>query len=85
MHAVCFVSVSFHYCIFLSNILLLSPIFHCTASLIVREAGGVVVDPTGSDFDVMRRRVLCGSSTALIKELLPTLTHVDYESEGVYV
>jgi len=62
---------------------------HCwdmaAASLIVVEAGGVVVDPTGSDFDVMRRRILCGSSTDIVKELLPILTHVDYDSEAVYV
>ena len=53
------------------------------ASLIVREAGGVVVDPTGGNFDVMKRRILCGSSSALISRILPLLTHVDYESEAV--
>jgi len=62
---------------------------HCwdmaAASLLVREAGGVVVDPTGSDFDVMRRRILCGASNDLVKELLPIISHVDYDSEGVYV
>jgi len=60
---------------------------HCwdmaAASLIVREAGGVVVDPTGGNFDVMKRRILCGSSSALISRILPLLTHVDYESEAV--
>ena len=60
-------------------------LFFGAASLIVVEAGGVVVDPTGSDFDVMRRRILCGSSTDIVKELLPILTHVDYDSEAVYV
>lgn len=62
---------------------------HCwdmaAASLIVREAGGVVVDPTGCDFDVMKRRVLCGSSSSLINRIVPLLTHVDYESEAVYL
>ena len=55
------------------------------ASLIVREAGGVVVDPTGSEFDVMRRRILCASSASLAAQLTPMLTHVSYESEGIYV
>jgi inositol-phosphate phosphatase / L-galactose 1-phosphate phosphatase len=31
------------------------------ASVIVTEAGGVVLDPTGAPFDVMCRRVLCGT------------------------
>eukprot|EP00892_Ulva_mutabilis_P009945 jgi/Ulvmu1/7322/UM035_0111.1 len=31
------------------------------SSLIVTEAGGTVLDPTGAPFDVMARRVLCGT------------------------
>ena len=31
------------------------------ASLIVQEAGGLVLDPSGSEFDVMARRVLAGT------------------------
>jgi len=62
---------------------------HCwdmaAASLIVTEAGGVVSDPTGCDFDVMKRRVLCGSSSSLVNSIVPLLTHVDYESEAVYI
>ena len=37
--------------------------------LIVREAGGVSIDPAGGPFDVMSRRILCASSTELAQEL----------------
>lgn len=37
--------------------------------LIVREAGGVCIDPAGGPFDVMSRRVLCASSMELAEEL----------------
>lgn len=60
---------------------------HCwdmaAADLIVREAGGVFLDPSGVDFDVMKRRVLCCSSQELARQLVKLLVHVDYESEGV--
>ncbi|VDK43797.1 unnamed protein product [Anisakis simplex] len=52
------------------------------ASVIVNEAGGVVVDPTGTKFDVLGRRVLCASSSELAKELSSMLTHVEYEREA---
>lgn len=38
--------------------------------LIVREAGGVCIDPAGGPFDVMSRRVLCASSMELAQELV---------------
>ncbi|KAJ8668713.1 hypothetical protein QAD02_010376 [Eretmocerus hayati] len=38
------------------------------ADLIVREAGGVCIDPAGGDFDPLSRRVLCASSAELAKE-----------------
>lgn len=31
------------------------------SSIIVKEAGGLVLDPSGAAFDVMARRVLCGT------------------------
>lgn len=37
--------------------------------LIVREAGGVCIDPAGGPFDVMSRRALCASSMELAQEL----------------
>ncbi|KAG7191174.1 hypothetical protein KM043_013970 [Ampulex compressa] len=41
--------------------------------LIVREAGGVCIDPAGSHFDVMSRRVLCASTMELAQELSSVL------------
>ncbi|XP_075161186.1 inositol monophosphatase 1-like [Haematobia irritans] len=46
----------------------------CAGDLIVREAGGVVIDPAGGDFDMMSRRVLAASSIELAKEIAKTLT-----------
>lgn len=37
--------------------------------LIVREAGGVVIDPAGGKFDVLSRRVLCAGTKELADEL----------------
>jgi len=37
--------------------------------LIVREAGGVSIDPAGGPFDVMSRRTLCASSMELAQQL----------------
>lgn len=42
--------------------------------LIVREAGGVVIDPAGGPFDIMSRRVLCASSQELANQLSKLLT-----------
>ncbi|XP_068142054.1 inositol monophosphatase 1 [Drosophila tropicalis] len=41
----------------------------CAGDLIVREAGGVVVDPSGGKFDIMSRRVLAASSPQLAHEI----------------
>ncbi|XP_055845653.1 inositol monophosphatase 1 [Episyrphus balteatus] len=42
--------------------------------LIVREAGGVVIDPAGGEFDMMSRRVLAASSMELAQEISKNLT-----------
>ncbi|XP_065090473.1 inositol monophosphatase 1-like [Ochlerotatus camptorhynchus] len=42
--------------------------------LIVREAGGVCLDPAGGPLDLMSRRVLCASSQALADKVIPLLT-----------
>lgn len=42
--------------------------------LIVREAGGVVMDPTGGPLDIMSRRVLAASSKELAEEISKNLT-----------
>lgn len=48
---------------------------HCwdmaAGAIIVREAGGVVFDTTGGEFDVMSRRVLCAASEELAKQVVP--------------
>ncbi|VDN82423.1 unnamed protein product [Brugia pahangi] len=53
------------------------------AGIIVKEAGGVLLDPTGkSEFDIMGRRVLCTSTPELARAIKSTLTHVEYDKEG---
>lgn len=37
--------------------------------ILVREAGGVCIDPAGGKFDVLSRRVLCGSTLDLVQEI----------------
>ena len=58
---------------------------HCwdmaAAALIVREAGGVVVDPSGSDLDVMSRRLLCAASAELVKTISQRLVHLTLERD----
>ena len=41
--------------------------------IIVREAGGVCIDPDGGPFDVMSRRVLCAATMELAQELVQIL------------
>ncbi|XP_046401315.1 inositol monophosphatase 1 [Ischnura elegans] len=42
--------------------------------LIVREAGGVVMDPSGGPFDVLSRRVLCAGTKSLAEQMVKTVT-----------
>ena len=42
-------------------------------ALIVSEAGGVVLDPSGVDFDLMSRDILVSSSKELAAEVLDFL------------
>ncbi|KAH7728652.1 Inositol-1 [Aphelenchoides avenae] len=51
------------------------------AAVIVKEAGGVLMDPTGKEFDVMARKVLCGGTEKICRELSEMLTHVDFDPE----
>ena len=63
--------------------------------VIVREAGGIVIDPsglfiqsklckwfTGSEFNLMSRRVLCAGTLDLATQLSSILTHVDFPIEA---
>jgi len=58
---------------------------HCwdiaAAAVIVKEAGGFIIDPTGADFNVMNRKVLCAGTEKLARELSGILTHVDWDPE----
>ncbi|KAF7638306.1 Inositol-1-monophosphatase [Meloidogyne graminicola] len=51
------------------------------AVVIVREAGGTVIDPTGVPFDLMSRKVLCASTPELAKEFSSVLGHIDFAPE----
>ncbi|KMZ00957.1 uncharacterized protein Dsimw501_GD12132 [Drosophila simulans] len=46
----------------------------CAGDLIVREAGGVVIDPAGGEFDIMSRRVLAAATPELAQEISKVLT-----------
>ncbi|XGW24461.1 hypothetical protein V3C99_006129 [Haemonchus contortus] len=52
------------------------------AAVIVSEAGGCLIDPTGGPFNVMSRKVLCASTMELARSLSGLLTHAEYEPEG---
>ncbi|KAG6447119.1 hypothetical protein O3G_MSEX004760 [Manduca sexta] len=41
--------------------------------ILVREAGGVVIDPAGGPFDILARRVLCASTPELAQEIANTI------------
>ncbi|CAK5019634.1 unnamed protein product [Meloidogyne enterolobii] len=49
--------------------------------VIVREAGGTVIDPTGVPFDLMSRKVLCAGTPELTKEFSELLKHMDFAPE----
>ena len=59
---------------------------HCwdsaAAALIVREAGGVVLDPSGADFNLMARRVLCAATLELARELCAIIECIEFEHEA---
>lgn len=44
------------------------------ADIIIREAGGVVIDPAGGPLDLMSRRVLCAATQELADQIVPILT-----------
>ena len=39
-------------------------------TLIVREAGGICIDPSGGPLDMFSRRILCASSIELANEMM---------------
>lgn len=52
------------------------------ASLVVTEAGGVVIDTEGGPFDLMRRRVLCASTQELAEKISKILKQYQPERDG---
>jgi len=58
---------------------------HCwdiaASTLILLEAGGFIIDPTGKPFDLFSRKVLCASSEKLAREISGLLTHVEFDPE----
>ncbi|XP_037940651.1 inositol monophosphatase 1-like [Teleopsis dalmanni] len=46
----------------------------CAGDIIVREAGGVVIDPAGRKFDMMSRRVLAAATPELATEITKLIT-----------
>ena len=47
---------------------------YAAGDLLVREAGGVCIDPAGGPLDLMSRRVLSASSPELAKQYVELLT-----------
>ena len=50
--------------------------FTLAGAVIVSEAGGVVLDPSGKEFDIMSRRILVASTQKLVEEWK---NQVDYQ------
>ena len=50
---------------------------HLAGAVIVSEAGGIVLDPSGQEFDIMSRRILVASTQKLVNEWK---TQVDYQN-----
>lgn len=51
------------------------------AAVILREAGGFIIDPTGKEFNIMNRKVLCAGTEELAREISGLLTHIDFDPE----
>lgn len=47
---------------------------YAAAEFIVREAGGVTIDPSGGKFDLMSRRLICANSIEMAQQLSAELT-----------
>lgn len=46
---------------------------YAASEFIVREAGGVTIDPAGGEFDIMSRRLLVANSMEMAQQLSPQL------------
>ena len=71
----------------------MTPGIHCwdmaAGALIVSEAGGVVMDPSGAEFDLMARDILVASSRELADQVREFLTLYktdrDYAEKNAYL
>uniref|UniRef100_A0AC34QRQ5 Inositol-1-monophosphatase n=1 Tax=Panagrolaimus sp. JU765 TaxID=591449 RepID=A0AC34QRQ5_9BILA len=54
----------------------------CAAVVILLEAGGFLLDPSGGPFDLMSRSVLCAGTEKLAREISALFTHTKFEREG---
>lgn len=54
----------------------------CAAVVILREAGGYLIDPSGGPFDLMSRCVLCAGTEKLAREISQLFVHTKFEREG---
>ncbi|KAL5022276.1 hypothetical protein ScPMuIL_001431 [Solemya velum] len=50
-------------------------------ALLVREAGGIAIDPEGGDLDLRSRRILCASTEKIALELSQILDHLQFERD----
>lgn len=49
--------------------------------LIAKEAGCVVIDPKGGEFDLLKRRCICASTMELAQKLNSLIEVIDFESD----
>lgn len=52
------------------------------ASIIITEAGGVLLDPLGGPVDLMSRQIVCAGTMALAKEICGLVTPIKYKRDG---
>ncbi|XP_026286380.1 inositol monophosphatase 1 [Frankliniella occidentalis] len=49
---------------------------YAAGDLLVREAGGVCLDPEGGPLDLLARRMLCAASMELAQEMIPKISQI---------
>ncbi|XP_061196273.1 inositol monophosphatase 1-like [Saccostrea echinata] len=51
------------------------------AGIIFTEAGGLLIDPSGRDVDLLSRQVLAACNQSIADQLIPLLTHVEFDRD----
>lgn len=49
---------------------------YAAGDLLVREAGGVCLDPAGAPLDLLARRMLCAATMELAQEIIPKISQI---------